>query len=324
MPAGDRVAFANRAAFIRSGEEAMLARTVVVATILWLWTAVPVQAQSTSTIYGSAFSGSSGASTLYTIDATTGAATVVGPIGVARVGALAFGPNGKLYGVGFDTTANDSVLITINPATGAGTVVGLLGADDATQDIAFRPGDGKLFAYVGGSIYTIDTATGVGTLVGDTGDFPDGNAIVFAGGTLYLANSGGGGANGTLQTINQATGAVTDAVAFTYGAGFTPANNPRAAGMKFDAATGILYAVIVEGSGPSNTRFLATINTATGAVTDIGTSVAGLDALAIAAAATPPSPVAPVAVPALSEWALITMALMLALVTLARRARRRR
>jgi hypothetical protein len=299
----------------------MLAR-MIVATMLWLWMAVPVQAQSTSTIYGSAFSGSSGASTLYTIDATTGAATAVGPIGVARVGALAFAPSGTLYGVGFDTTADDSVLITIDPATGAGTVVGLLGADDATQDIAFRPGDGKLFAYVGGSIYTINTATGVGTLVGDTGDFPDGNAIVFRGSTLYLANSGGSGTDGTLQTINQATGAVTDVVAFTYGAGFTPANNPRAAGMKFDAATGILYAAIVEGSGPSNTRFLATIDTATGAVTDIGTSVAGLDALAIAAAATPPA--APVAVPALSEWALIAMALVLALVTFSRRARRRR
>jgi hypothetical protein len=276
-----------------------------------------------STIYGSAYAGSGAAATLYTLNSTTGAGTVVGPIGFAQVGALAFAANGTLYGVGYDTTANDSVLITINTTTGAGTLVGLLGTGSFTQDIAFRPSDGVLFAYVEGDIYTINTATGVATLVGSTGSFPDGNAIAFSGSTLYLANDGGSGTDGTLQTINQATGAVTDVVPFTYGAGFTT-GFIRAAGMKFDPATSTLYAAIVSGSGPANTRYLGTINTTTGAVTDIGTSVAGLDAIAITGAAAPPPPAAVTAVPTLSEWGLLATILMVALATVSLRSRRDR
>ena len=298
----------------------MIAR-IVAACLLCVSLVAGVNAQ-TSTIYGSAYSGPGGAATLYTLDSSTGAATAVGPIGFAQVGALAFAPNGTLYGVGYDTTNDESILIAIDPSTGAGTLVGSLGLSDYTQDIAFRPSDGKLFAYIEGSIYTIDVATGAATLVGDTGGFPDGNGIAFQGSTLYLANSGGSGADGTLQQINQATGVVSDIVPFAYGSGFTTANNPRAAGMKFDPATGTLFAAIVEGSGPANTRILATINISTGAVTDIGTSVAGLDAIAISGAVLPPPVAVPVQVPTLSQWGLIATIALLLLATAAVRRRR--
>lgn len=288
----------------------MIAR-IVASVLLSAWLAVTAYAQ-TSTIYGSAFAGSGGAATLYTIDPATGVATAVGPIGFAQVGALAFALDGStLYGVGFDSGSGESILITIDTATGAGTLVGSLGVTDFAQDIAFRPADGTLFAYVEGSIYTINVGTGAATLVGDTGDFPDGNAIAFQGSTLLLSNSGGGGANGTLQSINQSTGAVSDVVDLTYASGFST-DNPRAAGMKFDPATGTLFAAIITGSGGTSTRYLGTINTTTGAVTDVGTSVAGLDAIAIAGIA---PPAAPTGVPTLSEWAMMVMIVLIAAVT---------
>jgi hypothetical protein len=77
-----------------------------------------------------------------------GAATPVGPIGFDNVGALDFAPNGTLFGVGYN--GSDSILITINPATGAGTLIGSLGETQFTQDIAFRPSDGTLFAVCSG------------------------------------------------------------------------------------------------------------------------------------------------------------------------------
>ena len=92
-------------------------------------------------------------------------------------------------------------------------------------------------------------------------------------------------------------------------------------GHTFDPASGTLWAAVVTGSGATSVRYLATINVATGAVTDIGTSVAGLDAVAIGAAAAPP--VAAVPVPAMSAWVLAATALLiLAGASLASRRRR--
>jgi hypothetical protein len=252
------------------------------------------------TLYGSAFIGAGGPATLYRIDKATAVATAVGPIGFNRVGALAMSPtSGVLYGIGFDGA--DSILIRINPASGVGALVGPLGAAASTQDMAFRS-DGTLFAYVEGDIYTVNTVTGAATLVGGTGGFPDGNALAFQAGTLLLANTGGGG-NGTLQSVNQATGAVTVIVPLAYGGGFTPANNPRAGGMKIDPLSGILFAGVIETGGA---RFLGRINTTTGAVTDVGATVAGLDAIAFAL------PIPAMQIPTLSPLALVLMAAIMA------------
>ena len=272
-------------------------------------------AYAQSTIYGAAYLGSSGAATLYTIDPATGVATAIGPIGFNRVSSLDFGPGSVLYGVGSDGGGN-AVLITINTATGAGTLVGPLGVapPDTAQDIAFRP-DGVLFAYVAGDIDTINTSTGAATLVGNTGGFPDGNGLAFQANTLYLGNDGG-----DLQTVNQGTGAVTTVAPFAYGAGFGGSDRPS--GMKFDPSSGVLYAAITEGFGPPTGWFFASINVATGAVTDIGSTVAGLDAIAILGPAG-----AAQQVPALSPslmLALIAMVLAAGLVPLSRRVVHRR
>ena len=58
-------------------------------------------AGATPSLFGSAFFGRDGASTLVSLDPATGAATAIGLIGFERVSALAFDPTtGVLYGTG--------------------------------------------------------------------------------------------------------------------------------------------------------------------------------------------------------------------------------
>ena len=257
-------------------------------------------------IYGSAYVGSTGPATLYRISPVNGAATAIGPIGFARVGSLDFSPNGTLYGVG--SNGSTTVLITINTTTGAGTQVGSMGiANNPFQDIAFRPSDGTLFGYASGSLYTINTATGLATLVGPDGlGFPDGNGISFLGSTLYYANQT------ALYTLNQSTGAATAVVSMTYPAAFgSTENEDRPPAMKFDHTTGILWAIVVNGTSDSAQQFsLATINIGTGVATFIGATQTGLDGLAIAQNIAPPT------VPALTPSALVALAILLGALTL--------
>jgi len=85
---------------------------------------------SAQTIYGSAYSetlggGVPGPSFLYSISPTTGAATLIGPIGFPGAGSLGLAPNGTLYGVAnVASGAGTAELVTINTTTGAGTLVG--------------------------------------------------------------------------------------------------------------------------------------------------------------------------------------------------------
>jgi hypothetical protein len=116
--------------------------------------------------------------------------------------------------------------------------------------------------------------------VGSTGaPFFAGYGLAFSGGTLYLANSGGGG-QGTLWTINQSTGAETALVSLHFDAAFV-GSSPRVNGMKFDPATGTLWASVVTGGGETALNYLGTINITTGRVSFVGSTVSGLDAVAI-------------------------------------------
>src|SRR5437660_12817234 len=80
-------------------------------------------ALAATTIFGTAYTNTNGAASLYSISPTTGAATLVGATGFRQISALAFAPNGTLYGIGRNGTGA-LVLLTINTATGAGTQVG--------------------------------------------------------------------------------------------------------------------------------------------------------------------------------------------------------
>jgi hypothetical protein len=280
-------------------------------------------------LYGSAYSGPTGPATLYSISPTTGGATPVGPIGFARVGSLDFSPiDGKLYGVGFDGTS--VVLITINPSTGAGTQVGPLGfaGNVSVFDIAFRPSDGTLFALSQGianasnnhpeKLYTINTATGAATLVGALGTTPpalNGNGLAFLGGTLYYGagNVGNDNNNSALFTLNQSTGLATLQTTITFQGTFGSGSVPRPAAMKFDRATGILWAVVIT-DGPT-TSTLATFGATLSVATAVGETQTGMDAIAVVSSTA-------IGVPTLSNWAeivLVTALVVTALVALRRR-----
>ena len=127
--------------------------------------------------------------TLYTINASTGAMTLVGTMAFAGVQSLTFSSGGTLYG--FDGGGG---LITIDPLTAAATDVNLtIGASgNDIQTIAFSPG-GTLY---GGrnNLFTIDLTTGASTLVGggSGGTFVDVRGMEFlaAGGPVPVPEPG--------------------------------------------------------------------------------------------------------------------------------------
>jgi hypothetical protein len=257
-------------------------------------------AGSAQTIFGAAYIGQVGPATLYVISPINGAATPIGPIGAATVSSIAFAPDGvTLFGVGLK--GGGLSLLRINTNTGAGAQIGLTTLNGPCQDMAFRS-DGVLFCYSGGSIYTLSTITGAATLVGDTGTFPNGNALAFSSGNiLYTAN------NNELDSVNQSTGAITLVVPLSYDPAFGT-GGPRASAMKFHP-NGTLYASVTSGSGGfGGTSSLGIINISTGAVTRVGPTVSGLDALAISTRTIVPNPTS---VPAPSSWLLVATGLVL-------------
>ena len=112
-------------------------------------------------------------STLFTMDVTTGAATVVGSItNCPGLIALAIDGNGDLWGYDIVT----DVLLSIDKTTGAGTVVGPIGFDaNFGQGMGYDPASDTVYmaAFNGGAfqaeLRSVDTATGNTTLVGVLG-----------------------------------------------------------------------------------------------------------------------------------------------------------
>jgi sugar lactone lactonase YvrE len=162
-------------------------------------------------------------SALVTIDTTTGAQTVVGPMGRGFYeGGMTFDKDGKLwlYSEPNDTSCGEgfNCLFSVDPATGATTVVGGPGvraflptglAADCTTVYA----TGTVATGVDGdSLYTVDTATGAVTSVGNIGLPIFTAGLDFAGdGTLYTI--GEPWVNGPFPyapksaTVDKATGA---------------------------------------------------------------------------------------------------------------------
>lgn len=122
---------------------------------------------NTGILYASAYGT---ASALYTINPTTGAATLVGPMtGSTLVIGIAVNAAGQMYGL--DLGADS--LVSINKATGAATVIGSIGYDaNYAQDLAFDLDNNVLYvaAYNNatslGELRVADTTTGNTLLIG--------------------------------------------------------------------------------------------------------------------------------------------------------------
>ena len=110
---------------------------------------------------------------LYTINAVTGAATLVGNTG-DFFGSIAFSPTGTLYMSAADldfATGNlvNIALKTLNPNNAA--VLTNVPTLDFFGALGIRPTDGVIFGDTGDEheLFTINAATGGETLIGDTG-----------------------------------------------------------------------------------------------------------------------------------------------------------
>src|SRR5690606_1364123 len=109
-----------------------------------------------------AMSGAGGASTLYTINLGTGAATAIGG-DVIFMDSLAIDPNGNAFGI--DGVFSDS-LYSVNLTTGAATLVGALGGDVSVQTGSDFDNAGNDCALTSnGEIFTANTTAGALTYV---------------------------------------------------------------------------------------------------------------------------------------------------------------
>ncbi|MFZ2235737.1 MAG: hypothetical protein WBP11_00410 [Dokdonella sp.] len=291
---------------------------------------------ATRTAFGVAFTD------LYRINLDTRIASYVGFSGfsngqlIGQIRGLNLLPNGDLIAV----SGNLRALLRINKSTGAATVTGNLNLDGSGQfgttlDLSMTVGcDGNywLASAVTGQLWKVDPATAQPTLIGSMGHKITG--VVAYGDTLYGA--GGQGDTGFYR-INMAT-AVTTMVG-SYGPALPWVN---VVAMNFDE-DGTLYASLSYNPGPPgstvlvNWSDLATINTSTGAITNLG-NITGPSALrrqsmnAFVIAPTqcpvvvppPPEPVGDPNVPVPVNSPLALALLLLSMIALAGLERRRR
>jgi hypothetical protein len=223
---------------------------------------------------------------LYTINPAN--ANVVLTIGPIKVGAspigitgLAFHPtNGTLYGV----TANESPnfaqsLVTINPATGAATLIGSSFSLTApVPDISFD-NTGVLYGFRSGGdansaqLGTINLSNGTFSGFGPTGG-GQGSGIAFNPNSPFTLFASLNGSSGPLLTVDKTTGARTTGPTLS-GA---PYPNKSINAMAVNNA-GVLFASNSDKLGPAHVN-LVTINTSTGAVTNVGALPNDTDAIA--------------------------------------------
>jgi hypothetical protein len=235
-------------------------------------------------------------SNLYMIDPATGAAALVGPMGIEQCSGLAFGPNGALYAVGHDPgNPNDWFsLFVVNPATGEANLIGESHHDfdeidfSRISDLSFRF-DGRLFGYLEGEdgLGYLDTATGAVTELGPTNVSCCGNGIAFAAGeVLFHCNED------ALHVLNQTTGEATLVADLTFPA-YTidecPAlemRDPRINALDFSSG-GVLFGSLNCGSRGQGPNYLVVVS-ADGVVTEVGETVAGLDGIVFVPPPPPP------------------------------------
>lgn len=207
---------------------------------------------------------------LYRVDPTSGATTVVGDTG-QKFTALAVDPtDGQLYGVSNNKSANPRALYRIDPATGGVGVVGPLGLTRPTPDMDFDQG-GNLYGWSepNDDLARINKVTGAATEIADSGVGAFGDGMSFdRAGTLFAALDGD---SGTFYTVDPNSGAATP------GPTLSGTNGYPVSAASFDCTGTRLYATIQnEGDPPSD---LYTIDQTTGALTKIGPTQEAADGL---------------------------------------------
>jgi hypothetical protein len=191
---------------------------------------------------------------------------------------MAFNPvTGLLYGsTGNSVPGTAARLVSINPLTAQVTVIGSFNAGNAgnpstMSDLAFDS-SGHLFGIgsIGGpQLYSIDLLTGKATVIGGTGlTSTTGGGLAISAANIFYGTP----TSSRFGTYNPVTGAYAN-----IGNPDKPVGGAYAA-LSFNES-GVLYGLNL-GSGTPPPSHLVTIDLATGLVTDIGSSVISLDAIA--------------------------------------------
>jgi hypothetical protein len=251
----------------------------------------------TELLWGSSSLSSVNPASLFTIDTTTGAVTLVGASGVAegsnRISGIDFDPiTGTLYGIK-GGACHGAILITLDPTTGAGTMVDTLsgGWFDGTpgplcpggaDGLAFAP-DGTLYvvAWYGGipqgKIMKVDKATGTVLEVHPTpigyddwhGRRAHMSGIAIDGNGKVWVSRGSSAVPGQINSIDPSNGNILSTLYLTDGGGL-PEDSITISDLAFGPG-GTLFASL-----PWE-NMLATIDTTTGVVTRIGGYGASVD-----------------------------------------------
>jgi len=151
---------------------------------------------------------------LGTVDTATGAASVIGNMGVQMTD-IAFDPTGNLYGLGFGS------LYSIDKTTGASSLIGAHGI--SVGNALVFGSDGTLYGAGGGSdrLYSLNVSTGVGTSLGTIG-FYSGGDLAFVGSDFYLASGSGDLVKIDLANLSNTTAIGSFGVSGVYGLATAP------------------------------------------------------------------------------------------------------
>jgi len=202
---------------------------------------------------------------ILTVDQTTGLATPLGASGASWVGDMTSDTRAgsvTLWGTNITTGAPFAgQLLTINPATGAATTVGTYDSPSEIVSLAYDPVTNALygntslgFGAAADVLYSINPATGATTQIGQGIGFDAVYALGFDNtGRLF------GISNSDLIEINTATGVGTLIVALRASALFDMAARPEDNAMFVAQSGGEIW----------------TLDTTTGALTDVGPHGAG-------------------------------------------------
>ena len=258
-------------------------------------------------------------STLYQFDPSTGAATAIGPVGIAKATGAAIDPaTGTLYvgpgGDGSQVQPTTGCLYTVSTATGAATLVGCDANQGGKDPVKFAvspagvlygarlaplPAEPKMI------LCRVNTSTGALTDIGPItpNAWCTGYGMEFGGdGQLYSHDDCIG-----LTRLDTSTGSPT--VIGGSLVGFPTSNAFTIPDMGRDR-DGVLWAIVVGHSpGSPNTYYTGTVNTSTGDVTYVATLPETIQTIDFKDAGGFP-------VPALGEPGLILLGAVIALAAL--------
>jgi len=220
-----------------------------------------------SIMYGVGNFGTFSNQSLYTIDPSTGGATLVGATGLNQIADIAYnGATDQLFAL----TRNNAIF-TLNRQTGAATLIASSPGTVPEGSLTFRPSDLALFASASDTLASLSITTAALTSIGFTppdAATSDISGMAFSSAGQLFAYAKNGSLADSLLVVNPATGAGT----FIGSTGIMSSSS--VGGLAFDNSAGALFL--------SDGLSLFTVNTTTGAATLIGShGVSGISGISI-------------------------------------------